>query len=84
MTVQPAGNARVKKEQKKNVHAFVGGEIVDVPIKRGDRISYNPYSSPNFFVVKSGEPIESAEYVIFTPEGKCYLGFLDVNSNNAT
>ena len=75
MIVQPAGNARVKKEQKKNVHAFIGGKIGQSPGLHNftERISYNPYRDCEFFIVKNGESIYKADAVLFSSDGKCYI-----------
>jgi len=54
--VQPAGQAKVRKEQKKNVHAFVRGTIVRGDNKFGETfkdectqvVQYNPYDFDTF------------------------------------
>ena len=67
--VQPAGRAKVLKEKKKNVHAFVRGFFV-----RGDdhtnhrmlhaqQAMYNPYKTSTFVNVNSGEPVYEADIV---------------------
>jgi hypothetical protein len=74
MVVQPAGHARVKKEQRKNVHAFIKGELVDSwPSDLDTRISYSPYIDPFFFIVKTGDKIDRAAHVRFTSDGKCFI-----------
>lgn len=74
MVVQPAGNARVKKEQRKNVHAFIKGKLTDPRAGSVDtRISYSPYENAFFYVVKTGDKIENADYVRFTADGKCFI-----------
>jgi|TARA_R110002094_G_scaffold1130_2_gene5679 hypothetical protein len=68
--VQPAGRAKVLRENKKNVHAFVRGEytgfinnlIEEVnfgPFHDLDfsSVSYNPYKSDKFIVESDGKPI---------------------------
>lgn len=73
MIVQPAGNAKVKKEQRKNVHAFIKGKLADPCAGSVDtRISYSPYENAFFYVVKTGEKIERANCVRFTADGKCF------------
>ena len=67
--VQPAGRAKVLKEKKKNVHAFIRGFFV-----RGDdhtnhrmlhaqQAMYNPYKTSTFVNVNSGEPVYEADMV---------------------
>ena len=68
--VQPAGHAKVLREKKKNVHAFVRGEFVgfknnlieEMYIKPFDdldfsSVSYDPYKSDKFIVKSDGKPI---------------------------
>ena len=67
--VQPAGRAKVIKENKKNVHAFVRGFFV-----RGDnhtnhrmlhaaQAMYNPYYMETFVDMGTGEPVYEADMV---------------------
>jgi hypothetical protein len=68
--VQPAGRAKVLRENKKNVHAFVRGEYTGFinnlieemnfgPFHDLDfsNVSYNPYKSDKFIVESDGKPI---------------------------
>lgn len=70
--VQPAGRAKVLRENKKNVHAFVRGEYVGFENNLTNNlyfgefedldfyaVSYNPYKSDKFIVKETGKPIES-------------------------
>lgn len=66
--VQPAGRARVIKEQKKNVHAFVRGTITDrktVDAHERDCIvlqpRYNPYDFDSF-VDGNDDPLHTADF----------------------
>lgn len=68
-TVQPAGRERVLREGRKNVHAFVRGELVDVdfPYSMADvkaAITYNPFLYDTFVYAGTTEPVRSAERVI--------------------
>ena len=64
--VQPAGRAKVLLEQKKNVHAFVRGEVtnndgispLDWP---SERVKYNPYNNMTFVSYGTGMPIYEAD-----------------------
>ena len=53
--VQPAGRAKVIREKKKNVHAFIrgtvdkeGGNLGEAPPHEIFEVSYNPYKSDMF------------------------------------
>tara|TARA_R110002020_G_scaffold43230_1_gene125895 strand:+ start:2358 stop:2714 length:357 start_codon:yes stop_codon:yes gene_type:complete len=64
--VQPAGNARVRAEGRKNVHAFVRGNRVGaLPDERRScrHVMYNPYKYESFVFVDDKAPIESAKTV---------------------
>ena len=71
--VQPGGRARVLREKRKNVHAFVVGKLVpfwDYPTaEEATRISYNPYKNETFIRVDTGEPVKDALMCWLTPDG---------------
>lgn len=70
--VQPAGRARVLREKRKNVHAFVRGEVSETVPKLGKdwgRASYNPYRAPYFVDADTGERLDAAKWVLLTWEG---------------
>ena len=61
--VQPAGRAKVLLEKKKNVHAFVRGELVDgldAGIYKEGYVSYNPYKAATF-VGSEGEAMYNSD-----------------------
>jgi hypothetical protein len=75
--VQPAGRAKVLKEKRKNVHAFVCGQLVEtygptIPWHGGKKIFstdfqvvYNPYKYKTFIKKDSGESIlETYKYTL--------------------
>ena len=66
--VQPAGREKVRREKKKNVHAFVRGEL-DVldPADFTTPVYYNPYQVDNFMVGE--KEIFSAPAAILNKEG---------------
>lgn len=71
--VQPAGRAKVLREKRKNVHAFVRGTVVDeLVIKIGPQITYNPYKRDSFFYKSNGKPIHKAALVMLV-ENRIYL-----------
>ena len=78
-SVQPAGRERVRRENKKNVHAFVRGMPAWVAglndnleyythanmERQGYRkITYNPYKYDSFVMTDSALPIKSATQVV--------------------
>ena len=75
--VQPAGNAKVRRESKKNVHAFVrgmpawisDGSLEDYTPENLDRqgyrmIAYNPYKHTAFVMADTGKEVYSATQVV--------------------
>jgi len=47
--VSEAGRQRVLREKRKNVHAYVEGELIEnACFKIGDQIRYNPYRASTF------------------------------------
>ena len=64
--VQKAGRARVLREGRKNVHAFVRGVIADsIPVVAYEStpVSYNPYRLGSF-TNKEGEPVHET-YMVY-------------------
>ncbi len=70
--VQPAGNEKVNKEKKKNVHAFVTGILMDycefpcenLPEEPNENIvTYDPYRYKSFVLKTTEEPIYTAQEV---------------------
>lgn len=73
--VREAGRLRVLREKRKNVHAFVIGDVVDdlgcfgtdkdgrLPAK----VNYNPYRSAHF--TWDGHPVKTARAVILNEQG---------------
>ena len=63
--VQPAGRDRVRREGRKNVHAFVRGKWLSVLSQSSERYSimYNPYKFDTFVLSHNREPIFSAKSV---------------------
>ena len=63
--VQQGGNARVRREKRKNVHAFVRGYLtkrVGIFPRRQKLVTYNPYKNDSFYVVGDGEKIKKSQY----------------------
>lgn len=70
--VRDSGRKRVKKSGRKNVHAWVRGEIAMLvkPEKgRMHQVTYNPRKNKQFVRVKTGKPITEARGVALTKQG---------------
>ena len=78
--VQPAGRARVLRENRKNVHAFIKGMLLvskllpleDEPIP-GTQVTYNPYRYSSFVIKATEEPVTAASYVRLTDTGRAFI-----------
>lgn len=86
--VQPAGRAKVLQEQRKNVHAFVRGELVGFSTKatcmtafideeghelgQWNAATYNPYKAPWFFNKDTEGPVQQANAAIVSTAGVWY------------
>lgn len=63
--VSQAGRARVLREKKKNVHAFVCGTISPFANTfEGEAVTYNPYKYNSFVKVDGEVPVFTAKKVI--------------------
>jgi hypothetical protein len=71
--VQPAGNAKVRRENKKNVHAFCRGTVCQ-PERLFDTlrryamfgVTYNPYVHTSFVLTHDERPISRSEIAWLT------------------
>lgn len=75
--VRPAGREKVRREKRKNVHAFIKGQQCYAPRTMGPadtwkKVSYNPYKNDSFVIVETGEPIHEAKLVILNDAG-CWV-----------
>ena len=73
--VRPAGQAKVRREGKKNVHAFaVGtGGLRDgiATCLSGRPVTYNPYANDTFVFADTGEPVTEVQAIsVYTENGK--------------
>ena len=67
-TVRPAGRDKVRREGKKNVHAFAAGRFslkngLASIVKGARKVTYNPYVNETFVFAETGEPVTDA-YVV--------------------
>jgi hypothetical protein len=82
--VNESGRQRVIREQKKDVHAYVRGELertydidtlspaaADALLKRGAnvRVGYNPFKMGSFVREDCWKPIETSALVVASPKG---------------
>lgn len=72
--VSKAGQARVRREGKKYVHAGVQGIILAPEMMQrltGDpvRVTYNPYRDETFVRCDNGQPIFEAKYAVINEKG---------------
>ena len=75
--VRPAGRAKVLSQQRKNVHAFVIGDVVRVSLDSARRlsgsrpvpISYNPYRAGYFVRKDNGKKVTRAAYIFMGIDG---------------
>ena len=75
--VSSAGRERVRREGRKNVHAFVRGELIGVNeetiLDVTPNISYNPYTHETF--QRNGKPIFTSEgYAVLRDDFKIEIG----------
>ena len=75
LVVQPAGNARARKEGRKNVHAFVRGTLMEpggIPTygEGWCRLRYNPYVEASFLVGYT--PVTRARAVALDADGTAW------------
>ncbi len=72
--VRPAGRDKVRATKRKNVHAFVDGELAGIHIPdlaNLVRVSYNPYENDTF-VLPDNTPVKSAKFVILNSKD-CWI-----------
>jgi hypothetical protein len=77
--VSASGRERVRREKKKNVHAWIQGEkieslsVIDCRIRE---VTYNPYKHESFVFVNSfgGNPqkVEQVDFVWLTADKKVF------------
>lgn len=72
--VSMKGNARVRQEKRKMVHAYVEGKPTSQHVHEdGLRAAYyNPYKTTSFVDAETGEPIYSADLVVIDASGVRY------------
>lgn len=69
--VSKSGQARVRKEKRKNVHAFVLGDIITSLPEDSQplRATYNPYKDDGFRLTDGGATLTNAKYAILCEKG---------------
>lgn len=71
--VNESGRQRVLSERKKNVHAFIRGELLfsEIPSKESSA-TYNPYLYSSFVDTVSKERVFRSDLVYIDKDGKIY------------
>jgi hypothetical protein len=72
------GRQKVLREKRKNVHAFVRGEMEDTsngnslafPTRLLMPVTYNPYKMGSFYNPETGQPVLAAAAVLMGKDGK--------------
>ena len=78
LVVRPGGRAKVLREGRKNVHAFVRGEEMILQVKIQpvtNQISYNPYKNESFILTDTNTPVYGANYVYLDNTGKGWVSW---------
>jgi|688.fasta_scaffold00313_107 hypothetical protein len=76
--VGKAGQSRVRKEKRKNVHAGVKGSLapmgLDLWFGPFVQVRYNPYETGTFVRCDNGEPVHRAKKVLINEQGVFCFG----------
>ncbi|MBE1444850.1 hypothetical protein [Paenibacillus sp. OAS669] len=78
--VSQAGRARVLRENRKNVHAYIRGDfdsglqnhLLKIDVKQLKQAYYNPYKTDSFVNKESFQPILSSNMVFCIGKGEVY------------
>jgi hypothetical protein len=70
-TVSRSGRERVLRERRKNVHAFVEGNLSTSEITDSNPrlVKYNPYIADYFFDKETKKPVREASHAFVSPKG---------------
>ena len=73
--VRKAGQAKVRQEGKKNVHAFAVGteslKLIAYEDTGGRPVTYNPYKNDTFVFADTGEPVTEVQAIsVYTENGR--------------
>ena len=89
--VQPAGRAKVLREQRKNVHAFVRGELRGFSVGQNlgfdnydewRQATYNPYRYDSFVDKATEQPLHSADHAVVTTRGVYFDGTTPIRTQD--
>lgn len=68
LVVSEATRQRVIRQQRRTVHAYAVGQVLDAPVCLGGlRLHYNPFEGPHF--TAGGEVVTAAERIDFRTDG---------------
>lgn len=83
--VSEAGRQRVLKSKRKNVHAFILGDVINyseysgvqsIPPLQTVKVSYNPYFSDSFFEIETKKNVHERKYVFCNSDKLLYCSIL--------
>lgn len=72
LVVQPAGNKKVRKQKRKNVHAFVRGYMFDGRLIRTHKFrpaTYDPYKHTTFVIKYTSRKVFNAGFALLDDKG---------------
>ena len=76
LVVRPGGRAKVLRDKRKNVHAFIKGYIDNniKPLSATEltQITYNPYKYESFVITNSEAPIYNSNNIYLDSDGKAF------------
>lgn len=76
LVVQPGGRRSVLRTQRKNVHAFVRGTLIDAArVKPMIPITYDPYRYDSFVTVADLDPVHAARWVHLRADNTVWATF---------
>jgi len=84
MIVSKAGKERVRRERKKNVHAWIKGLLMPgagklYPVR--NPLTYNPYKHDSFVNPKTGQKITHAYYVLLNEREAFYASYFTASTH---
>jgi hypothetical protein len=85
--IQPSGQARVRQEGRKHVHAYVQGTLRGwhshpmgascYPSLYGTPVTYNPYRNDTFVVERTWEPVTEVKWAQVKSNGRLEISAYD-------
>jgi hypothetical protein len=74
--VQPAGQQRARREQVRNVHAYIAGHpVLDLPDLPWRAARYHPFTTDHFIDLRSGSRVPDGVMIRLDADGLCWADF---------